>query len=210
MARYAPDSGADHLDRWHEWIGQHHCPEHVEAELRTCLRISSDAAWIIVSRSRDQAGPQLLENGRPGATVQSVSLLSYGRLDAPFQVVWSSSASWAGNDFEGVEFHGARGSIAPGDETSAVSGEKPLSGAEAIDSQCHVGGQRPQRTIRTPRRYEQQRDGHPTSPLNPQASSCAFRVSVLRKAQLRLGIGSTGNRGSLNCRQEITAYRTIR
>ena len=57
----ASDPGADHLDRGHQRVGEHHGPEHVEAELRARLGVGGYAAGIIVRRAGDQSRPQFLE-----------------------------------------------------------------------------------------------------------------------------------------------------
>ena len=57
-----PDLGADKLDRRHQRIGQHHRPEHVEAELGAGLRIGRNAARVVVRRAGDEPGAELLED----------------------------------------------------------------------------------------------------------------------------------------------------
>jgi hypothetical protein len=50
---------AHHLNRRHQWIGERHRPEHVEAKLGTGLGIGRNATGIVVGSTRDQAGAQL-------------------------------------------------------------------------------------------------------------------------------------------------------
>ncbi len=59
------DPRADLLDRAHQRPGEEHHPGKAEAELRADLRVSGDAAGIVVRRASDEARPQHLEQFRP-------------------------------------------------------------------------------------------------------------------------------------------------
>jgi len=56
--RDAAQAAADFLNRCHEREGKLGNPQHLEAELRTHLRVCCNAAWIVVCRSGNQAGPR--------------------------------------------------------------------------------------------------------------------------------------------------------
>ena len=55
LAGHPPDPRADGLDRRHQRKGEHHRPQHVDAELRARLCIGGDAARIIIRRAGDEA-----------------------------------------------------------------------------------------------------------------------------------------------------------
>ncbi len=55
------DPGADHLDADHQRVGEQDCPEHVEAELRTGLRVGRNPARIVIGRARDESRAELFQ-----------------------------------------------------------------------------------------------------------------------------------------------------
>ena len=48
------NKGTHRLNRCHEREGQRHGPEHVEAKLRSRLRVSHHTAWVVISHPGDQ------------------------------------------------------------------------------------------------------------------------------------------------------------
>jgi hypothetical protein len=65
LAGYPADLGANFLDRRHQRPGEQHDPSHAVAELRTDLRVSSDAARIVVRGAGDQPGAEKSEEPTP-------------------------------------------------------------------------------------------------------------------------------------------------
>jgi len=68
MAAHRTDPGAHDLNGDHERIGQQDGPQHVEAELRTRLRIGGDTARVVVSCPGDESGSEL-RKPRIGLTI---------------------------------------------------------------------------------------------------------------------------------------------
>ena len=53
-----PDEPAHGLDHRHQWKGERHRPQHVEAELRARLGVGGYAAWIVVGNTGNKSWPQ--------------------------------------------------------------------------------------------------------------------------------------------------------
>src|ERR1019366_10130751 len=56
---HLPDPGADLLYTRHQRIGENHCPEHRESELRSYLRVSRDAAGVVVGSTGNNSRSEL-------------------------------------------------------------------------------------------------------------------------------------------------------
>ena len=64
-----PDEPAHGLDRGHQWKGERHRPQHVEAELRARLGIGGYTAWIVVGNTGNKSWPQPRQGVRLTSTV---------------------------------------------------------------------------------------------------------------------------------------------
>ena len=58
----AADTRADFLGDGHKGIGEQQRPRNCEAELGSCLRVSSNATWIIVRGAGNKTWPKCAKN----------------------------------------------------------------------------------------------------------------------------------------------------
>src|SRR5208282_925555 len=73
----AAEARTDHLDCYHQRVGHHHGPQQTVAELRSGLRISGNAAGIIIGRAGNKTGPELHD---PLVLAKSLQLFQHRRI----------------------------------------------------------------------------------------------------------------------------------
>src|SRR5271170_1649379 len=75
----AAEAGTDHLDSYHQRVGHHHGPQQTIAELRAGLRISGNAARIIIGRTGNETGSELPD---PLVLAESFQLSQHRRINS--------------------------------------------------------------------------------------------------------------------------------
>src|SRR5262249_45074917 len=89
------DASTDLLDRCHQGEGEQHDPAHRQSELRSGLRVSGDAGWVVVGGAGDQSGSKCGPKPLPGWLARCSMESDPGGEKVPGGVARMSAAHWS-------------------------------------------------------------------------------------------------------------------